>query len=296
MQPDKGYLIIPNVMRDRVEGPSVVSSDPIGISSKGLFRMRERNLRYEKTDHVLVIYMGSSLMSHPMWKEGMSEELEELCNDIAWDEEIRVVLIGDTGEGGLPGETDSMEAASTGRIEGEMEFRSFAEPISRLDRPVIAALSGDAIGQGLEWALACDIRIASETSHFGLPQIKIGHIPGDGGTQRLSRLVGTGKALEMILTGETIHAQEALRIGLIHKMVPKEELMKVAMDMAGDMASKGPTALRYAKEAIQKGLDMTLEQGLRLEADLYLLLHTTRDRTEGIKAFREKKIPKFEGK
>jgi enoyl-CoA hydratase/carnithine racemase len=107
-------------------------------------------------------------------------------------------------------------------------------------------------------------------------------------------LVGKGKALELILTGETIDAQEAFRIGLVSKVVPSDELMVAAMDMAREMASKGPIALRYAKEAIHKGMDLTLEQGLRLEADLYLLIHTTKDRAEGIQAFREKRTPKFE--
>jgi enoyl-CoA hydratase/carnithine racemase len=161
---------------------------------------------------------------------------------------------------------------------------------------VIAAINGDATGQGLELALACDIRVATEASHFGLPHIKKGLIPWDGGTQRLSRLVGSGKTLEMILTGEMIDAQEALRIGLVNKVVPREELMKAVTGLAQEMASKGPIALRYAKEAIHKGMDLTLEQGLRLEADLYLLLHTTKDRSEGIKAFREKKVPRFEGR
>jgi enoyl-CoA hydratase/carnithine racemase len=144
-------------------------------------------------------------------------------------------------------------------------------------------------------ALACDLRIATETSVFGLPHIKASLIPSDGGTQRLSRLVGRSKALEMILTGETVDAQEALRIGLVNRVVPTGELMEVAMKMAKEMASKGPIALRYAKEAIHKGMDMTLEQGLHLEADLYLLIHTTKDRTEGIKAFQGKRSPKFEG-
>ncbi len=186
--------------------------------------------------------------------------------------------------------------SSVDGLEEEMEPQSFTEPISKLDRPVVAAISGDAIGQGLELALACDIRIASETSCFGMSHIKSGLIPWDGGTQRLSRLVGKSKALEMILTGEMIEAQEALRIGLVNKVVPKKDLTEVTMKMAKEMASKGPIALRYTKEAIYKGMDMTLEQGLRLEADLYLLIHTSKDRTEGIQAFREKRTPKFEGK
>jgi enoyl-CoA hydratase/carnithine racemase len=144
--------------------------------------------------------------------------------------------------------------------------------------------------------LACDLRIAAETARFGLPQIKAGLIPGNGGTQRLARLAGRGKALEMILTGETIDAREAYRVGLVNKVAPLQELMSTVMGMAREMASKGSIALRYTKEAVYQGMDLTLEQGLRLEADLYLLIHTTKDRIEGITAFREKRAPKFEGK
>ena len=170
------------------------------------------------------------------------------------------------------------------------------EQIASIDRPVISAIDGEVTGLGLELALACDIRIATEISHFGLPHVREGLIPWDGGTQRLSRLVGRSKAMEMILTGEIIDAQEAYRIGLVNRVVPPKELMSLVMDMAREIASKGPVALRYAKEAIHKGMDLTLEQGLRLEADLYFLLHTTKDRTEGIRAFQEKSSPRFEGR
>jgi enoyl-CoA hydratase/carnithine racemase len=257
--------------------------------------MSEKTLRYHKTNHVLLIELNGSL-DHSLLKSQISAELGKLCDEATWDEEVNIVLISDSGEKAFFGETGLIKAASLSGVGGKTEFQSVAKPISELDRPVIAAISGDAIEQGLELALACDIRIASETSHFGLPQIKAGHIPWDGGTQRLSRLVGKGKALEMILTGEMIEVQEALRIGLVHRVVPKKDLMEVTMKMAQEMASKGPIALRYTKEAIYKGMDMTLEQGLHLEADLYLLIHTSKDRTEGIQAFREKRKPKFEGK
>jgi enoyl-CoA hydratase/carnithine racemase len=257
--------------------------------------MLEKTLRYQKTDHLVAIYLNHTPHG-PTWKDRVLAELNELCDEIAWDEEVRVVMIGDPGEGPLSEETDLIKAVSMSFFEEETTFESLTEPISRLDRPVIAAISSDAVGQGLELALACDIRIASEASCFGFPQMKTGHLPLDGGTQRLSRLVGESKALEMILTGENIDAQEALRIGLVHKVVQREDLMKVTLKMAQEMASKGPIALRYAKEAIYKGMDMTLAQGLRLEADLYLLIHTTQDRQEGIQAFRKKKQPKFEGK
>jgi enoyl-CoA hydratase/carnithine racemase len=171
-----------------------------------------------------------------------------------------------------------------------------AAAIAAIDRPVIAAINGDALGPGLELALSCDIRLASSRARFGLAQVARGRIPTDGGTQRLPRIVGRGKALELLLTAEVITADEALEIGLVSKVVPPEALSGEAEKLAGIVAAKGPIALRYLKEAVNKGLDMTMEQGLRLEADLYFLLHTTADRTEGIKAFREKRPPKYQGK
>jgi enoyl-CoA hydratase/carnithine racemase len=225
-----------------------------------------------------------------------SNELGEVCAGINHDEEIRVIILTGVDEKSFIIEPGLCGEALGFSKEAQTWLCSVAEPIARLDKPVIAAINGDAIGQGLEIALACDIRIALGTSRFGLPQIKNGAMPWDGGTQRLTRLVGRGKALEMILGGETIGAGEAQRIGLVSQVVPSNELMVVAMKLAREMASKGSIALRYTKEAVYQGMDLTLEQGLRLEADLYFLIHTTKDREEGIKAFREKKTPKFEGK
>ena len=257
--------------------------------------MMLQTLHYRKTDHVIIIDIIDRL-GDPSKLIQLSDELTELCSEIAWDEEIRVVLITDAEGKSFSMNVDFMDSVLRNHENQEIDLWSLAESIAGLDKPVIVAINGDAIGQGLELALACDLRIASETSHFGLPHIKAGWMPLDGGTQRLSRLVGRGKALEMILTGERIDAKEAYRIGMVNKVVPSGELMGIVMDIAKEMASKGPIALRYAKEAISKGMDMTLEQGLHLEADLYLLLHTTKDRTEGIQAFRGKKTPQFEGK
>jgi enoyl-CoA hydratase/carnithine racemase len=251
---------------------------------------------FQKEGHVMVVTIGPPIVGGHVSIIRLPDELRDFRTEVGWEEETRVII--------LTGSDERSFSIGGGWIKGflregdgqQQEFWSIAEPVAKLDRPVIAAISGDAIGQGLELALGCDIRIAAETSHFGLPHIKTGFIPYDGGTQRLSRLVGRGKTFEMILTGEIIDAQEALQVGLVNKVVPKEELMSVAMVMAKEMASKGPIALRCAKEAIHKGMDMTLAQGLRLEADLYLLIHTSKDRTEGIRAFREKRAPKFEGK
>jgi len=215
-------------------------------------------------------------------------DLAELCSRIAWDERVRVVVL--SFEGGMDhGEPPYFDSAdSAGRI-------SLAEPVAGLRQPVIAAIRGDALGRGLELALACDIRIGTENARFGLPQIRRGYMPADGGTQRLPRLVGRGKAMQMILTGEAIDAEEACRSGLINRIVPPAGLLQAATDMAREMAEKSPLSLAYAKEAIRKGLDLTLDQGIRMELDLYLLLFSTADRIEGISAFKEKRKPKFNG-
>jgi enoyl-CoA hydratase/carnithine racemase len=177
-----------------------------------------------------------------------------------------------------------------------METLGAASAMADIGQPTIAAISGDALGQGLELALACDFRIASNTARLALNQVEQGELPWDGGTQRLPRLIGRARALDMILTGRMLSAEEAVQAGLIHRAVPPEALDETVRGLAADLAAKAPVAVRYAKEAVLSGLDLTLAQGLRLEADLYFLIHTTRDRTEGITAFREKRKPRFEGR
>jgi len=252
-------------------------------------------INYQRTDNLVVIYIERPADDQVKLAR-LSNELTELCAEITSDDEIRVIIIAGTGEKPFSVGTDFIGLASSANLESQIEIFSVTKPIAKLDRPTIAAINSDAFGQGLELALACDLRICSETAHFAMHHVTYGEIPWDGGTQRLSRLVGKAKAIEMILTGQIIDAPEALRIGLVNKVVPPGELLTVTMDMAGEIASKGPVALRYAKEAIHKGMDLTLEQGLRLEADLYFLLHTTKDRTEGIRAFQEKRRPRFEGR
>jgi len=216
----------------------------------------------------------------------LTQELEAVCRQINQDNDIYVVII--TGAG---------DKAFCGGSELDQEITSYspATAIASLSQPVIAAINGDALGPGLELALSCDIRLASDKAKFSFPQVAKGLIPMDGGTQRLPRIVGKGKSLELILTAETINAEEALEIGLVNKVITKEELAAEAEAMAKIMTAKGPIALKFAKEAVNKGLDLTLEQGLRLEADLYFLLHTTADRTEGIRAFLKKRPPQFKG-
>ncbi len=233
----------------------------------------------------------------------LAQEMEDICCGINQDDNIYVVVITGAGDKAFCGGSELerlIQASNTVEVSSaklkDVGIKcNVATAIASIDRPVIAAINGDALGQGLELALSCDIRLASGDARFGLPQMASGLIPMDGGTQRLPRIVGKGKAVELILTAATISAKEALEIGLVSQVVPKEKLASEAEALAQTIASKAPIALRYIKEAVNKGMDLTLEQGLRLEADLYFLLHTTADRTEGIKAFLEKRPPRFKG-
>jgi enoyl-CoA hydratase/carnithine racemase len=218
----------------------------------------------------------------------VSNELADLCSEIAWNEEIRVVVLA------YAGELSQSRGADFGQYT-QIEPSCLVAPIAKLKQPVIAAIKGDGVGLGLELALACDIRIGTAGSRFGLPTIGKGLIPSNGGTQRLPRLVGRGKALEMVLTGELIDAAEAQRIGLLNRVVDSGELVNTAIGLAQEIASKSPLAVSYVKEALYNGIDLTLDQGMRMELDLYLLLFTTSDRTEGITAFNEKRKARFEG-
>ena len=240
---------------------------------------------FTKKGHIAYLTVSRPEANNVINQE-LAQEISDVCRQISHDSKIYVVVI--TGAG-------SVFCAGSELSPAESGF-SPAAAIASIGCPVIAAINGDAIGEGLEIALSCDIRIASDKARFGLPQVSKGNIPTDGGTQRLARVVGKAKALEMLFTAETIGAAEALAIGMVSKVVPDERLAVEADELAKTMASKGPVALRYVKEAVNKGMDMTLEQGLHLEADLYLLLHTTADRTEGIRAFLEKRTPKFKGK
>lgn len=219
--------------------------------------------------------------------EQLAQKLAEVCQHINQDEQVVVVIISGAGSAFCVG--SDLEPARA------LSLVTPAQAVASVDRPVIAAINGEAIGHGLELALSCDLRIASDEARFGLPQLGQGFIPWDGGSQRLPRIVGKARALELLLTSRTIDAVEALRIGLVNKVVPAKSLLPEAQALASQLAAKGPIALRYAKEAVNKGLDLTLEQGLRLEADLYFLLHTTADRTEGVRAFLEKRPPHFKG-
>jgi enoyl-CoA hydratase/carnithine racemase len=257
--------------------------------------MSYQTVTYQKEGYVSIVNLRGPANDILEITE-LSSELSELCGEISCDREIRVVVFTGSGDNPFSMGEDLFKRVLEADNGFPTKWWSISEPVIRIDRPVIAAINGDIVGNGLELALACDLLMCSEGASFAMPQVTWGGIPWDGGTQRLSRLVGKAKAIEMILLGEKIDAQEANRIGLVNRIVPPEQLSGVVMEIAQEIASKGPVALCYAKEAIHKGMDLTLEQGLRLEADLYLSLHTTKDRTEGIMAFQEKRKAQFEGK
>jgi enoyl-CoA hydratase len=244
--------------------------------------MTENTVVFTKKDHVGYITLNGNAN-----RPETARALEEACSRIKDDESVYVIILTDSGK-------NDVEFNDGER--GEIPSSGPAAAVAAIDRPVIAVIHGDAIGVWLEIVLSADIRIAVDKARFGLPQVAGGRLPMDGGTQRLPRIIRRGKALEMLLTAESISAAEALEIGLVSKVVPAGELAGEAQKLAETIAAKGPFALRYLKEAIIKGMDMTLEQGLRLEADLYFLLHTTADRTEGIKSYLEKRKPEYKGK
>lgn len=224
----------------------------------------------------------------------VAAELRRIAAEVGYGSTVKVVVL--SGRGFFSLGTDPEATRDLDDPRKLMETLGAASAMADIGQPTIAAISGDALGQGLELALACDFRIASNTARLALNQVEQGELPWDGGTQRLPRLIGRARALDMILTGRMLSAEEAVQAGLIHRAVPPEALDETVRGLAADLAAKAPVAVRYAKEAVLSGLDLTLAQGLRLEADLYFLIHTTRDRTEGITAFREKRKPRFEGR
>jgi enoyl-CoA hydratase len=220
--------------------------------------------------------------------------LEQLQND----DDVRVVVITGAGDKAFIAGADIAEFAGRTALmqRAVMLGRSLFTAIDVFPKPVIAMVNGYCLGGGCELALACDLRIASETASFGQPEINLGIIPGGGGTQRLTRLIGEGKAMEMILTGEIIDAQTAFSLGLVNHVVPADQLEAKTFEIANRMAEKSPIALRLAKEAVKLASRSNLDEGLRREVDLFALCFSSEDKDEGVGAFLEKRKPEFKGK
>lgn len=233
----------------------------------------------------------------------MAMLLREACQEINQDKAVLVAIITGSGtrafcSGGDLGEYSNkiQEKGFQDSVIPEYKFiQNAAREVAKLECPSIAAINGYALGLGLSIALACDLRLASPGASFGVPDALRGYMPLSGITQWLPRLIGKGKAMEMLLTAEPVDAEEALRIGLINRLVPGEDVLPEAEKVAREIASKAPLSLRFLKEAVNRGLDLSLEEGMKLEMDLYALLQTTMDRQEGIQAFREKRRPVFRG-
>ena len=228
--------------------------------------------------------------------------MEELCSAFAAakdDPEVRVVILTGAGEKAFVAGADIGELAEQTPIAAKQythRGQAVLGAIENLGKPVIACINGFALGGGCELALACTMRFASETAKLGQPEVRLGLMPGYGGTQRLPRLVGKGVAQQLVLTGEMISASEALRIGLVNEVVPAAELIPRAEAIAGKIIANAPLAVQYAMEAVNHGLDMTLAEGLYLEATLFAVCCTTEDKNEGTRAFLEKRAAEFKGK
>lgn len=216
-------------------------------------------------------------LERPRITEQMATEISGVCQWVNQNNAVRVVIF--TGKG------DAFCLGTEKSSDGDFEQLRVGGSLASVHKPMIASLNGDAIDQGLELALACDIRVVTETAKLGMTHLSRGLMPWDGGTQRLPRTVGWARALDMILTSRLVDAVEAGDIGLVNLVVGDSEVCRKALDMASSIAVHGPIALRYIKEAVLKGLDLTVDQGLRLEADLSVILQCTEDRTQGIRSF-----------
>lgn len=226
-------------------------------------------------------------------------DLTAAAERIATDPEIKGAILTGAGPKSFVAGADISDLAKQGPFDGKaraMRGQALLRRLETCGKPVIAAVNGFALGGGCELAMACHIRIASESAKFGQPEVKLGIAPGYGGTQRLPRLVGKGRALQLILTAEMIDAAEAYRIGLVNKVVPAGDLMAESEKMLRGILAMGPLAVRLSIEAIDQGLDMTLDEGLLLEANHFGLLAATQDTKEGLSAFLEKRAAKFTGK
>jgi len=226
-------------------------------------------------------------------------ELGQAAERIAGEDAIKGAILTGAGPKAFVAGADIADLAKQGPFDGKARALRGQAVLRRLEtcgKPVIAAVNGFALGGGCELAMACHLRIAADTAKFGQPEVKLGIAPGYGGTQRLPRLVGKGVALQLILTGEMIDAQEAYRIGLVNKVVPAGQLVAESEKTLRGILAMGPLAVRLALEAVDQGLEMTLDEGLLLEANHFGLLAATKDMKEGLTAFLEKRQAKFEGR
>jgi enoyl-CoA hydratase len=259
--------------------------------------MSYENLLYEKRDGIAYITFNRPKVLNALNRKTI-EELHQVLVDARDDSSVRVLILTGAGEKAFVAGADINELAQQTPSDGK-EFSVYGQNIARLletmGKPSICAINGFALGGGCEMALCCSIRIASKTAKLGQPEVKLGIIPGYGGSQRLARLCGKGVAHELCLTGEMISAEEAQRVGLVNHVYEPAELLPAAETMAKKIIEKAPLAVKYCMEAIERGVEMPLEEGLFLEATLFGLCCATADMREGTKAFLEKRAAHFKG-
>ncbi len=260
--------------------------------------MSYQNLRLEKKDGVAVLTVNRPDKLNAL-NDRTIEELEAAFTALGSDPEVRGVILTGAGDKAFVAGADIGELSTESPVDGKersIRGQKILDRIENLGKPVVAAVNGFALGGGCELAMACHVRVASENARLGTPEVKLGIMCGYAGTQRLPRLVGKGRALEILLTGEMVDAAEALRIGLVNRVVPKESLLGEAEALLRKMLANGPVSLRFTMEAVGAGLEMPLREAQLLEATLFGLICTTEDMKEGTKAFLEKRPAKFQGK
>jgi enoyl-CoA hydratase/carnithine racemase len=255
------------------------------------------NLLYEKRDGIAYVTLNRPKVLNALntltWMD-----LRTAFEDAKADASVRGIILTGAGDKAFIAGADISELAHLDAYEAEESSRLgqlVLNLIEGLGKPVVAAINGFALGGGCETAMACTIRIAAENAKFGQPEVKLGLLPGGGGTQRLPRLVGKGRALQLILTGETISAQEAYRIGLVNEVVPKADLIGRCETIVRQIAANAPIAIKFSLEAANKGLETSQAEGLALEASYFGICASTQDKKEGTSAFLEKRAPRFQG-
>lgn len=260
--------------------------------------MTFENIRFDKKDQIAFVTIDRPKVLNALNMATMGE-LRTVFTDLKQDRELRVVILTGAGEKSFAAGADISELQKHNPVEAkEYTHRGQAvlDLIENLGKPVIACINGFALGGGCEIAMACTLRLASENAKLGQPEVKLGIIPGYGGTQRLPRLVGKGMAMQLLLTGEMISAQEAHRIGLVNEVVPATQLISRAEAIAQAIIKNAPLAIQYCLEAVNHGMEMSQSEGLYLEATLFAVCCATEDKQEGTSAFLEKRPANFVGK